>query len=152
MMALLGLQKATVDTNGNLHVQPSNGCGAAIAANTSAKVFSNGGSASNLLLVAGVAAQKVHLCAFNLGPVASAVNVALVEGTTTTNPCDTGTVFLGSATTGTAATGWQLAANGGFDLRKWYWPFGPSATAADNVCLLISGAVQITGAMTYAVY
>lgn len=127
------------------------GCAGATIANTKTKPFSNAASASNLLLVSGVASQNVHICAINLGPAAStAVNVALVEGTTTTNPCDTNTAgMMGGAT---AATGWNLAANGGLTYGNGVGLLAVTAAAADSVCLLFSGAVQVSGVVTYTVF
>lgn len=126
------------------------GCGTATSAATLTKPFSNGGSASNLLLVSGVSNQKVRICAINIGPAAAAVNVALVEGTTVTNPCDTSTA--GMAGGATAALGWQLAANGGLTYGNGNGIVAQAATNADNVCLFFSGAVQVSGVITYAVY
>jgi hypothetical protein len=126
------------------------GCGLATPANTSFKPINSAGSSSNLLLVSGVASEKVHICAINIGPAAAAVNVALVEGTTTTNPCDTSTA--GMAGGATAATGWQFAANGGLTMGNGQGVVAITATAADNVCLLFSAGVQVSGVITYAVY
>lgn len=124
------------------------GCAGATIANTKSKPFSNAGSASNLKLVAGVAAQKVYVCAINVGPVAGAVNVALVEGTKVTNECDTGTAgVMGGAT---AATGWNFAANGGLTMGSGAGILAQEATAADDLCLFFSGAVQVSGVITYA--
>lgn len=123
------------------------GCAGATIANTKTKPFSNGASASNLLLVTGVGSTQIYICAINVGPAASAVNVTPVEGTTVTNPCDTGTTGIIGGNT--AATGWQFAANGGIAYGNGSSIVAQTATLADNVCLLFSGAVQVSGVITY---
>lgn len=128
----------------------SQGCANATPANTLTKPFSNAASASNLLLVTGVASQKVHICHIFVDPVFGAVNIALVEGTTTTNPCDTGTAgLLGGAT---AATGASLLANEGYNQGNGVGIIAQEATNANNVCMLFSAAVQVSGVLTYAIY
>jgi hypothetical protein len=127
------------------------GCAGATQTNTLTKSINNSGSATNLLLVAGAGAELVHICGINIGPVGStSINVALVEGTTTTNPCDTGTV--GMAGGATAATGWQIPAGGGLTYGNGMGVVARTATAADNVCLFFSAGVQISGVITYAVF
>lgn len=128
----------------------TNGCAGATVANTANKPFSNAGSATALLLVSGVSSQKVHVCGVNIGPVAGAVNVAMVEGTTVSTACDTGTAgMMGGAT---AATGWQFAANGGLTNGSGMGQVAITATNADNVCLLFSAGVQVSGVITYAIF
>jgi hypothetical protein len=48
-----------------------------------------------------------------------------------------------------AATGWNLAANGGLVLPAAGKKYATTDTDADNVCLLQSGSGQISGTMTY---
>jgi hypothetical protein len=91
-------------------------------------------------LVTGVAGKQTYFCGLILFT-ATAQNIALVEGTGTT--CATGTLGMSGGTT--AATGWNLAANGGFvNGGGGYWVFKTS-TAGDNVCLLLSGTGQTSG-------
>lgn len=129
---------------------PQAGCDGAGPAQTFTKPFSNGGSSTSLLLLAGTANKKIRICAITMLPVAGAVNVGIVEGTTTTTPCDTGTAALAGGAT--AATGVQLAANGGFTAGDGIGLWAITATAADNVCLLFSAGVQVGGVFTYSVY
>lgn len=87
---------------------------------------------------------KLHVCSLML--VASAALVVnLVEGTGTV--CATGgAALIGSTTT---ANGMSLAANGGFSMvagRPWL----KSKTAADHICLTMSGTGTVSGVMTYA--
>ena len=76
---------------------------------------------------------------------ATAQNIALVEGTGTT--CGTGTAGMAGGTT--AATGWNFAANSGLVKGAGSnWVF-KTATAADNVCLLLSSTGQTSGSVRY---
>jgi hypothetical protein len=103
-------------------------------------------STSNQLLVSGTASKKIYICSINI-VVAAATNVALVEGTTTTNACDTGTA--GMAGGATAATGWNFAANGGLAQGAGMGAIAITATAADNVCLFASAANQVSGVISW---
>jgi hypothetical protein len=68
-----------------------------------------------------------------------------VEGTGTT--CATGTAGMAGGTT--ATTGWNLAANGGFVKGVGgFWVF-KTATATDDVCLLLSGTGQTSGSVQW---
>ncbi len=94
-------------------------------------------------LITGTASQKIYFCTVMVIS-GTAQNIELVEGTGTT--CGTGTAGLWGGTT--AATGPNLAANGGFAVASpAYTNF--TATAADNVCLLQSGTGQVSGWITY---
>lgn len=115
---------------------------------TLTKAFSNAGSSNAIKLIAGVAGTKVRICAVSIGPVAGAVNVALIEGTTVTNPCDTGAAGL--MTGATAATGWQFAINGSIQLGNGGGVLAQEATAGDDVCLLFSADVQVSGVVAYS--
>jgi hypothetical protein len=125
------------------------GCAGQTAANTFVKPINNAGAATNLLLVSKVAAQNVYICAVDI-TVGAAVNVALVEGTLTTNPCDTATA--GMAGGATAATGWNLQAGGGSGLTKGSGMgiIHKTATVNHDVCLFFSAATQVSGAITLA--
>ena len=95
-------------------------------------------------LITGTASKQTYICSADL-ITATAQNIALVEGTGTT--CATGIAGMAGGTT--AATGWNLAANDG--LVKGVgsnWVF-KTATAADNVCLLLSGTGQTSGSVQY---
>jgi hypothetical protein len=130
-------------------VLTSGGCAGASIANTHVAPINNAGSASNLLLVSKVAAQNVYICAADI-TVGAAVNVALVEGTLTTNACDTATA--GMAGGATAATGWPLQAGPGGGLTKGNGVgiIYKTATVNHDVCLFFSGATQASGAITWA--
>jgi len=127
---------------------PNTGCMGMGSANTLTVAINNAGASTNLKLVSKVSAKKIYICAINVGPVAAAVNVALVDGTLTTNACDTSTAGLAGGAT--AATGWQFAANSGLTLGDGNGLVaGPAATNTD-VCLFFSAGVQVSGTITYA--
>lgn len=87
--------------------------------------------------------RRVFICSVMVVG-ADAENIALVEGVGTT--CGTGTVGIIGGTT--AATGPNLAANGGFSLGG-----GMGAVAIGDgvdICLLQSGAGRVAGTLTYA--
>ena len=100
-------------------------------------------------LFAGTSAKKNFICSLNI-ITATAQNIALVEGTGTV--CATNIYGLAGGTT--AATGWNFAANGGLTQGNGHGFLmgGDNDTngAAANVCLLLSGAGQVSGALTYA--
>lgn len=120
----------------------SAGCAGATEANTTTTPIS---ITANAQIITGVAAQKVRICALNL-VVGAATNVALVEGTGAV--CATG--IAGMAGGATAATGWNLAANGGLTYGNGSHAVFKTATNADNVCLLVSAANQVSGSVTWA--
>ena len=96
-------------------------------------------------LITGVAGSKIYVCHFHI-VTTLANNVAIVEGTGST--CGTGTAGVAGGTT--AATGWNLPANG-------ILPLGNGAAAimqadaasGDDVCLLQSAATQVSGTLIY---
>ena len=123
------------------------GCAGQTVANTNVTPINNAGSASNLKIVSKVSAQNVYICSIDI-TAGAATNVALVEGTLTTNACDTATA--GMAGGATAATGWNLAANGGLTKGNGIGVIYKTATVNHDVCLLFSAANQVSGAITWA--
>ena len=113
---------------------------------------SKSGAAINLTasgqVITGTASKKTWICSIDIVS-ATAQNIALVEGTGTT--CATNIFGLAGGTT--AATGWNLAANGGLTKGSGVGTvISPSADAnatAANVCLLLSGTGQTSGQITY---
>lgn len=96
-------------------------------------------------LITGTASKQTYICFLQFAISSTADNVALVEGTGST--CGTSTA--GMAGGSTAATGWNLLANGsvtGGSLDRWSFK---TATQADNVCLLASSGAQISGVVNY---
>jgi hypothetical protein len=80
---------------------------------------------------------------------AAATNIAVVEGTGTV--CGSGTAGVGGFGGGTAATGWNFAANGGIALGSGESSVGAEGTSGDNLCIFNSGSGQVSGGISYVV-
>jgi hypothetical protein len=96
-------------------------------------------------LSTGVSGNQTYVCYLQFSLSATAENIALVEGTGTT--CGTNTAGLAGGAT--AATGWNLLANGSVtsgNISNWAYH---TATTGDNICLLASSTAQISGVMLY---
>jgi hypothetical protein len=113
---------------------------------TQANIFKPISQTASAQLVTGTAAKKIYICSINL-VTAAANNVAMVEGTGTV--CATSTAGMAGGTT--AATGWNFAANGGLTQGNGMGSIMAEATNADNLCLLQSAAVQLSGSIGYVV-
>lgn len=105
-------------------------------------------SATTTLLVTGITGRQVRICAINIGPINAAQAMALVEGTT--GNCSGGLTGMAGGTT--AATGWNMAANGGLAWGSGIGEVLRTATPGDSVCLINNGASQISGHLKYAVF
>lgn len=102
---------------------------------------------ANTQVITGISGAQIYICSINLIS-AAADNVAIVEGTGTT--CATGTAGMKGLTGGsTAATGWNFAANGGLTFGNGGFAVSATTTAADNVCIFVSGATQLSGGLSY---
>ncbi len=95
-------------------------------------------------IITGTSAKKTYICSINLVS-ATAQNVALVGGTGSV--CATSTHAIAGGTT--AATGWNLAANGGLAQGSGLGVIMQAGTAADNLCILQSGSGQISGTIAW---
>jgi hypothetical protein len=118
------------------------GCGGSGVTNTTSTPIS---ITANTRIIIGSASKQTYVCALNL-IVSAADNVALVEGTGST--CGTSTA--GVAGGPTAATGWNFAANGGLTMGTGNGPVISTATAADDLCLLVSTGAQVSGSVIWA--
>jgi hypothetical protein len=101
--------------------------------------------AGSTQIITGTSSKQTYICSIAL-IAGAADNVALVEGTGAI--CGTNTA--GMAGGATAATGWNLANNGGLTLGNGAGIVARTATAADNVCLLVSGSGQVSGNIVWA--
>jgi hypothetical protein len=147
---------ATIATNSGLPVPACSGspCTTIIGAvtNDPCGYLSKSGAPISLTasgqLITGTAAKKTYICSIDLVS-ATAQNIALVEGTGST--CATNIFGLAGGTT--AATGWNLAANGGLTkgsgVGTVYSPSADTNATAANVCLLLSSTGQTSGQITY---
>ncbi len=118
------------------------GCAGASIGNTTSTPIN---VTANTQIISGAPGKQTYLCSINLIS-GAADNVALVEGTGTT--CGTGTAGIAGGTT--AVTGWNFAANGGLTLGNGLGMVARTATAADNVCLFVSGSAQVSGSIVWA--
>lgn len=95
-------------------------------------------------VVTGVANKTTYVCSFHIVS-ATAQNIALVEGTGST--CGTSTA--GMAGGATAATGWNFAAGQVLAFGNGNaWQLATASTGS-NVCLLLSGTGQTSGALQF---
>ncbi len=97
-------------------------------------------------LATGTASERIYICSFHI-VTATAQNIALVSGTGTV--CATSTSGVEGFGGASAATGWNFAANGGISMGATTQALGRTDTNADNLCLLQSGAGQVSGGLTY---
>lgn len=123
-------------------VQNTLGCAGQSILNTTYTRISNTADAQ---VVTGSSGLRIYICHVNL-VVASATNLAVVEGTGTTCATGVGAVLGGGST---AATGWNLGANGTLVVGNGHHVIGLTATAANNLCLLRSGTGQVSGSIIW---
>ena len=102
---------------------------------------------ANTQIITGVSGKQTYICGVNL-VTAAANNVNIVEGTGTT--CGTSTIGVSSGGA-TAATGWNLGANGGIAQGGGLGTLMQTTTSGGgaNVCLFQSAATQTTGVISY---
>lgn len=106
----------------------------------------NVSTATTTLMVTGVSGRQVHITSFHL--LTNAANsVAWIEGTGAT--CGTGSAGMAGGTT--AASGYNLAANGGIAMAG-YGDVLATSTTGDSVCIVTSAATQLSGFFKYAIY
>ena len=103
-------------------------------------------TATTVLAVTGVAGRHVYICSINL-VTAGANNVAIVAGTGAT--CGTSTAGMNGGTT--AGEGWNFAANGGISQGSGIGAIMRTETTGDSVCIITSAAVQLSGAISFAI-
>jgi hypothetical protein len=122
---------------------PRAGCAGASALATNTTPFSI--STATTVLVIPKSTVPTLIC-FAEVIVGAADNVALIYGTTSSTPCDTGATGVSGGST--AATGWNFAANGGKTSGS-----GDGIIyripAGKDVCLATSAAVQASGSFTW---
>lgn len=113
-----------------------------------AKLYASISQTANAQLAAGTASRKIYVCSIHV-VVASAANVALVEGTGAA--CATSTTGVPGFGGATAATGWNFGANGGIAIGNGDSSLGAEGTSGDNLCLFNSGSGQVSGGISYVV-
>jgi len=128
--------------NGSGQITITAGCAGATVGNTTSTPISITASGQ---IITGTSGKQTYVCSINL-ITSTADNIALVEGTG--SACATS--VAGMAGGATAATGWNLASNGGLTLGNGQGIVARTATLADNVCLLVSSAAQVSGSIVWA--
>ena len=145
--------KAQTDLSGNLYISPQQAGGALLSTSDpcgpqNTKIGAPINLTASGQVITGTASKKTYVCAIDVVP-AAAQNIALVEGTGTT--CATNIFGLAGGTT--AATGWNFQLGGGIARGSGngtvYSPSGDTNATAANVCLLIAGAGQVSGQISY---
>ena len=112
--------------------------------------FANIQQTAGAQIVTGVSGRRIYICSINLIS-ATAQNVSVVAGTGTV--CATTTVAVPGLSGGaTAATGWNLAANGGIAHGGGLGTIAKTTVNADNLCILQSSTGQVSGGLSYAIY
>jgi hypothetical protein len=112
--------------------------------------FANIQQTAGAQIVTGVSGRRIYVCSINLVS-ATAQNVAIVAGTGTV--CATTTVAVPGLSGGaTAATGWNLSANGGIAHGGGLGAIAKTTVNADNLCVLQSSSGQLSGGISYAIY
>lgn len=113
------------------------------------KSFFSISQTANTQIITGTSAKKIYFCSINIGPSADAENITIVEGTGTV--CATNTITVPGFPAATAASGWQMAANGGLTYGAGIGSIAATSVNADNVCLFMSGSGRIAGGGSYVV-
>lgn len=99
------------------------------------------------LIVTGVSGRHVRVCGFSL-VTALANNVAFLSGTGAT--CGVGTAGMSGGTT--AASGYNLAANGGIAHGGGVGTVLKTVATGDSVCIITSATTQLSGQLSYVIY
>jgi hypothetical protein len=130
---------------GTFAVAQPMGCAGQAVSSTNVTPFSLTASAQ---VIAGSSGKQTYICAINITAPDNAV--ALVEGTGTN--CGTGTAGMAGGTT--AATGWVFnnatAPGVGLVEGTGRGVVARTATAADNVCLIVGAATQVSGTIVWS--
>jgi hypothetical protein len=103
-------------------------------------------TATTTELTASLAGASTHyyVCSINIGPVAGAQNIALVDDDT--DNCASVTSGLAGGTT--AGSGWNIAANGGLTFGNGSSSIARTGGTNRVLCAVTSAAVQTSGVMT----
>lgn len=113
------------------------------------KVYASINGTASKTLITGTGGKTMYICSLNI-VTATAQNINIVSGSSTV--CATGmTEVKGLAGGVTAATGWNLPANGGLTFGNGEASIAKVANAGDDLCLLSSSSGQISGGLSYVV-
>lgn len=100
--------------------------------------------ATSTQIISGTSSKKTYICSILL-LAGAAENVSITAGTGSV--CATGaSAIIGSTT---VANGLVLAANGGLTMGNGLGTVASGTVNADNICILQSGAVRVSGVITW---
>ncbi|MBV9448564.1 MAG: hypothetical protein JO345_21980 [Streptosporangiaceae bacterium] len=156
----LAASAATVTVSGTVTTSPPSNAstnvaqwgGTAVAAdpcfvNTKSFALINVASTTAAKLIANTSGKKTYICSLNLVVTGTATNIEFIEGTKTTNECDTSTAaIIGGTSTG---AGWNFAANGGVAIGAGIGTVMGTGSASHDVCMILSAANQVSGSIAY---
>lgn len=102
--------------------------------------YFNVNTSSNVQIAAGSPGKNYFICGATFPPQAAAANVAFVESATAGNACATSPAGMMGGST--AATGANIAANGGFGMPVTGYSYTHTFTPGDSICLAISAQTE----------
>jgi hypothetical protein len=105
-------------------------------------------TSSTTQIIAGTSGKHTYFCSIFMVP-SAAMNVNLLSGTGTNCGTINGSVLGTNSSSGAAANGPNLAANGGFVLGSGYSAIARDNTTADSICYTSSSSSQLSGVLTY---
>lgn len=161
-----GVQRVTIasDSTGVVSLATGANTIGALTANQSVNVAQVGGTAvvadpcasvaktstaisqaTSTQVITGTSAKKTYLCSIFLQLAATTENVSITAGTGSV--CATGaSAIIGSTT---VASGLVIPASGGFTLGNGAATVASGTVNADNVCIIQTGSVRISGVITW---
>lgn len=133
------------DANGLLWVRTMDPCSA--LAKTYIPINISTATTTEITAALAGASNHYYVCSINIGPVAGAQNLALVDDDT--DNCASVTSGLAGGTT--AGSGWNLAANSGLTMGNGLGSIARTNGTNRVLCLVSSAAVQTSGVITVVV-
>jgi hypothetical protein len=114
-----------------------------VACDNSAVISMSTATTTQMIAISG-SAGRTYICSVDL-VAAGADNVTLISGSGTNCASNVAAIIGGT----TAATGWNFAANGGLAKGSGLGMIYKTATTNNEVCVVTSAAVQLSGSITY---
>lgn len=97
----------------------------------------------------GVTGSRYYICSWNDQAGGTALNYAIIEGTST---CSAGITAVGGLSGGTtAATGWNVSIGSGRTLGNGEAAIAATNTTGDGVCVILSGSTQVNFGYSYVI-
>jgi len=105
-------------------------------------------TSSTTKIISGTSSKHTYLCSIFVIS-ATAQNINLLSGTGTNCGTINGSLFGTNTSSGAAANGPNLAANGGWVLGNGASAIARDTSSADDICFTSSSTGQVSGALTY---